>query len=61
MIMPGILVPHKLHAMVSLDAVSCVTQLDGLTIVNENRKEATCDMNMFGAKPKWADNLQVWG
>ena len=59
--MGGALVPDKLHAKVALEAIVCATQLDGLTVVTVNGKEAMHDVHMFGANPKWTPNLRVWG
>ena len=59
--MGGTLVPDKLHAKVALEAIACATQLDGLTVVTVNGKEAMRDVHMFGANPKRTTNLRVWG
>ena len=50
--MGGALIPDGLQAKVALEAISCATQFDGLAIVTVSRKEATCDMHIFGANPK---------
>ena len=50
-----------MHAKVALEAITLATQLDGLTVVTVNGKEATRDVHMFGAIPKWTANLHVWG
>ena len=50
--MGGALVPDELQAKVALEAIACVTQLDGLAIVRVNGKETTHDVHMFGANPK---------
>ncbi len=59
--MGGALVPDELHAKVAIEEIACATQLDGLTVVTVNGKEATHDVHMFGANPKWTANLCVWG
>ena len=55
--MGGALVPDKLHAKVTLEAIACMTQLDGLTVVSINGKEAMHGIHMFGVNPKWTANL----
>jgi hypothetical protein len=50
-----------LRAKVALEGNACATQLDGLVVIDVNGKEATRDMHMFGANPKWTKNLRVWG
>ena len=59
--MGGALVPDELHAKVALEAIACATQLDGLTVVSVNEKEAMRDIHMFGVNLKWTANLHVWG
>ena len=61
MMMGGALVPDELHAKVALEAIACATQLDGLTVVTFNGKEAMCDIHKFDVNPKWTANLQVQG
>ncbi len=57
--MGGALMPEELHVKVTLEAIACTTQWDGLTVVNVNGTEATHDINMFGANPKCTANLQA--
>ena len=55
--MGGDLIPDDLRVKVALEAIACVTQLDGLVKIDLNGKFATRDMHMFGANPKWTKNL----
>ena len=59
--MGGAMVPDNLWSKVTLEAISCATQLDGLVVVEVGGKTATHDMHMFGANPSWAQKLCVWG
>ena len=59
--MGGALIPDHLQAKVALQAIACVTQLDGLVVIEVSGKIATSDVHMFGANPKGTKNLQVWG
>jgi hypothetical protein len=55
--MGGALVPDNLHAKVALEAIACMTQLDGLVVIDLNGKVATQHVHMFGANPKRTKNL----
>ena len=59
--MGGALVPDKLHAKVALEKIACATQLDSLTVVTVNGKEAMRDVPMFGANPKWTTITYQYG
>ena len=48
----GTLVPDDIQGKVAHDAVACATQLDDLLVIEVNRKQATCDVHMFGTNPK---------
>ena len=61
MMMEGALVQDEMQAKVTLEAIACATQLDGLVVIDLNGKVTMWDMHMFGANPKWTKNLQVWG
>jgi hypothetical protein len=39
--MGGTLIPDDLHVKVALEAIACMTQLDGLVMINVNGKVAT--------------------
>lgn len=43
--------PDDICVKVALEAVVCDTQLDGLVVVEVNRKLATLDVHIFGANP----------
>ena len=42
-------------------AITCVTQLDGLVMVEIGGKTTTCDMHVFDKKPSWTRKFCVWG
>lgn len=55
------MVSDDLWCKVSLEAISCVTQLDGLVKVEVGRKTTKGDVHMFGKNPSWSRKLHVWG
>ena len=50
-------VPEDTKSKVAPEAISCVTQLDGLVVVEIKGKDATRDVHMFGASPTWSNKL----
>jgi hypothetical protein len=55
--MEGSWVPDDMCRKVTLKAIACVTQLDGLVVLDVNDKIAARDVHMFGAKLKRTRNL----
>ena len=54
-------VPVDLRYRVAVEAVWCVTQLDGLVVVTLNNKTCTRDKHVYGKVPKWAAKLRTFG
>ena len=50
-IMGGALVADDMRVKVALEAIACVTQLDGLVVIEFNGKVAMWDMHMLSANP----------
>ncbi len=49
--MGGTLRPDDLQAKVALEAIACMTQLNGLTVVTVKGKEAMHNVQMFHVNP----------
>jgi hypothetical protein len=54
-------VPVEERGKVSIEAIKCATQLDGLRIVTINGVTATRDFHVYSVNPSWSRNLRTWG
>ena len=54
------LVPDDMCRKVTLGAIVCATQLDGLIMIEINGKYTMHHTHMFGVNPKWTRNLCIW-
>ena len=54
-------VPTDVHRKVTIEALKCATQLNGLEAVTLGNKTATWDILMFNMNPDWSKNLHMWG
>jgi hypothetical protein len=54
-------IPDVMRALLVSEAMRYSVQVDSLAMVNLNGKLLTREEHVFGNKPKWVNNMRIWG